>query len=267
MKTMKSIKTLTLLALLGLSTFTQALTPQEIVKKSNEIAVYAGDDGRTEARMMIVDSQKRKQLRQFIILRKNVKKGGEQKYLVVFTRPSDVARTSFLVIKKPASDDDRWLYLPGLDLVKRIGAGDKRTSFVGSTFFYEDISGRNINADTFTLESENDTQWTLKAVPKKASEVEFSHYKVNIDKNTMLPMQAEYFDKQNKLYRRISATKVKQIQGFNTIVQMKAENLIDGSYTITQMRNVRYNEGIDDRIFSERSLRVPPAKWLKFGKK
>lgn len=261
---MKTYKTLALSLLLGMSLSAQALSPKEIVTKANEIAVYPGEDGRTQARMMIVDSQKRKQLREFIILRKNVETGGEQKYLVVFTRPSDVARTSFLVIKKPASEDNRWLYLPGLDLVKRIGAGDKRTSFVGSTFFYEDISGRNIEADNFSLVSENEQQWLLKATPKNASEVEFSYYQVSIDKATMLPMKAEYFDKDNKLYRRISASKVEKIQGFDTIVQMKSENLADGSYSITQMRNVKYDEGIEDSVFTERSLRTPPSKWLKF---
>ncbi len=37
--------------------------------------------------------------------------------------------------------------LPDLDLVKRIAAGDKRTSFVGSHFLYEDISGRAVQED------------------------------------------------------------------------------------------------------------------------
>lgn len=261
---MNAYKILGLVALLSVSLSVQALSPKEIVTQANEVAVYSGKDGRTQARMMIVDSQKRKQLREFIILRKNIEKGGEQKYLVVFTRPSDVARTSFLVIKKPASEDNRWLYLPGLDLVKRIAAGDKRTSFVGSTFFYEDISGRNIEADNFSLISEDDKQWLLKATPKNPSEVEFSYYQVSIDKKTMLPMKAEYFNQDKQVYRRISASKVQNIQGFDTIVQMKAENLSDGSYSITQMRNVKYDEGIEDSVFSERSLRTPPSKWLKF---
>lgn len=247
-----------------LSFGTAAMDANEIIEKSNLAAVYPGDDGRAEARMMIVDKQGRKQLRQFSILRRNVEKGGDQQYLVVFTRPSDVARTTFLVVKHPGNDDDRWLYLPGLDLVKRIAAGDKRTSFVGSTFFYEDISGRDIHADNYTLTGETDSHWLLKATPKSQQGVEFTYFTVKINKQTLLPDVAEYYDTQGEVYRRITAMTVEQVQGLPTITQMKAENVRDGSFTINQMRNVQYNMGIPETVFTERSLRMPPREWLEF---
>lgn len=247
---------------LALSVSALAASASDIINKANLAAVYPANDGKTEARMMIVDNQGRKQMRQFYILRKNVKKGGDQKYLVVFTQPSDVARTTFLVNKHPGSDDDRWLYLPGLDLVKRIAAGDKRTSFVGSTFFYEDISGRDVNADTYTIDSETPKQWVLKAVPKSKKGVEFSYFTIAIDKDTYLPKEANYYDNNGKLYRRISGSKVKNISGFPTLTQIKAENLRDKSYTITQMRDVKYNVGLPNSVFTEGSLRMPPKQWL-----
>lgn len=240
-----------------------ALPVSEIIEKSNLAAVYPGQDGRAEARMLIVDKQGRKQFRQFTLLRRNIEQGGDQQYLVVFSRPADVNRTTFLVEKHPGHDDDRWLYLPGLDLVKRIAAGDKRTSFVGSDFFYEDISGRDINADSFELLTENDTYWVLKAMPKTSDGVEFAWYQVTINKETFLPMIAEYFDAQDKLYRRMTATKVQEYQGIPTITEMKAENLADGSYSITQMRNVQYDLGLPSEVFTERSLRMPPRQWLQ----
>jgi hypothetical protein len=239
-----------------------AMSAEEIIHQSNLAAVYPGQDGRAEARMLIVDKQGRKQFRQFTILRRNIEEGGDQQYLVVFSKPSDVNRTTFLVEKHPGGDDDRWLYLPGLDLVKRIAAGDKRTSFVGSTFFYEDISGRDINADNYELIEETDAYWRLKATPKTSDGVEFAWFTVQIDKRNFLPTNAEYFDEQGKLYRRISSVKVNDIQGIPTISQMKAENLRDGSYTLTQMRKIQYNLGMEGSVFTERSLRMPPRKWL-----
>lgn len=235
---------------------------KDIVSRSNLATVYAGKDGRAQARMLIVDKQGRKQMRQFSLLRRNVEVGGDQQFLLVFSRPSDVARTSFLVDKHPGKDDDRWLYLPGLDLLKRIAAGDKRTSFVGSTFFYEDISGRDIHADEYTLLKDDDSQWLIKAIPKDSSSVEFSYYQISIDKKTMLPIKAEYFNANDELYRRLSVRKTKVIQGLPTVVEMKAENLRDGSYSINQMRRVEYDLGLPPKIFSERSLRMPPKKWL-----
>jgi predicted signal transduction protein with EAL and GGDEF domain len=104
----------------------------EIVARANLASYYAGTDGRSEARMRIIDSQGREQRRQFTVLRRDVEDGGDQQFLVVFSQPSDVRGTTFLVHKHVQGDDDRWLYLPGLDLVKRFAAGDQRTSFVGS---------------------------------------------------------------------------------------------------------------------------------------
>ncbi|MCV6623283.1 MAG: outer membrane lipoprotein-sorting protein [Cellvibrionaceae bacterium] len=258
---------ITLCALVSINASAQSsaseLSVKDIVQQSNLATVYAGNDGRAQARMLIVDKQGRKQMRQFTILRRNIEKGGDQQFLLVFSRPSDVAKTSFLVEKHPGKDDDRWLYLPGLDLLKRIAAGDKRTSFVGSTFFYEDISGRDINADNYQLIAQDEKQWLLKATPKDSASVEFAYYQVSIDKQTMLPIKAEYFDSGNEMYRRLSVRKTAMVQGLPTVTEMKAENLRDGSFTINQMRGIEYDVGLPQNIFSERSLRMPPKKWLK----
>lgn len=256
------IRTLILLSLSFLSVEVFSQTADEIISKSNLAAIYPSADGRAEARMLIVDKQGRKQIRQFKILRKNIEKGGDQQYLLRFTRPSDVAKTGFLVVKHRGSDDDRWLYLPGLDLVKRISAGDKRTSFVGSNFFYEDISGRDIDEDKFELLSSDAVSWLLKASPKDNSLVEFSSYQVSISKDNHLPLEVNYYDRNGEIYRRITAEKIRVIDGISTIVQMRASNLRNGSYTITQMRNVEFDIGVPSSVFSERALRMPPKKWL-----
>jgi hypothetical protein len=96
----------------------------EIVSQANIASYYAGEDGRSEVRMIIRDAQGREQQRQFTVLRRDVGEGGDQNFLVFFSRPSDVRGTVYLVTKHVDRDDDRWLYLPGLDLVKRVSAGD-----------------------------------------------------------------------------------------------------------------------------------------------
>jgi len=235
----------------------------EIITKANLASYYSADDGSAQARMVIVDAQGNKQMRQFTILRKDQADLGNQDMLVFFSRPTDVKGTVFRVVKKVESDDDRWLYLPALDLVKRISAGDKRTSFVGAHFFYEDVSGRNPAEDNFTLLNTNDEFYTLKAVPKDKNSVEFDHYIVLIDKQHFLPMQVDYFNNQGKKTRSMEVLKTKIIDGFMTVMHSKITQHSDGSYTEMQFRNVKYDLGLPDNIFSERSLRNPPKTWLK----
>ncbi len=126
---------------------------QTIVNKANIVAYYQGEDGKAKVKMTITSKQGQKRLREFNILRKDVTDGGDQKYFIYFQRPADVRRMTFMVLKHAdtGKDDDRWLYLPALSLVKRIAGGDKRTSFVGSDFLYEDVSGRSLAEDTHEL--------------------------------------------------------------------------------------------------------------------
>ncbi|MCL6269579.1 outer membrane lipoprotein-sorting protein [Sansalvadorimonas sp. 2012CJ34-2] len=235
----------------------------EIVKQANIASYYAGKDGRAEARMKIIDAQGRNQLRQFTILRRSRKPGGEQDLMVFFSRPSDVRNTVFRVVRHPGADDDRWLYLPGLDLVKRISAGDKRTSFVGSDFFYEDVSGRNPSEDNHKLLETAGEYYVLESKPVDPKSVEFVSYKSWISKATLLPMKVEYTDSRGKIYRTMEVVKVDTIQGHPTVLQAQISNLERGSKTLMQMRGVKYDIGLPQDIFGERSLRKPPQQWLK----
>jgi outer membrane lipoprotein-sorting protein len=247
----------------------------EIIEKVNHVGYCPGNDARGEMSMTIVDGQGRKQTREFSMMRINdpvpdsvpeAKRAtycGKQRYYVYFTRPADVNKTGFLVWKKPGEDDDRWLYLPALDLVKRIAAADKRTSFVGSNFLYEDISGRHIGADNHELAETTDQFYVIKNTPKNPKEVEFSAYKMWVHKKTFVIVKAEFYDQAGKPYREYKAEKVETIQGFPTTMVQTMKDLTTGGYTQVTMSKVKYNVGIPQDIFSERYLRNPPKQYLQ----
>ena len=264
----------------------KALTVDEIVNRTNRVSYYQGADGRAKVKMTIVDAQKRSRNREFTILRWDQPKPkakakaqrdgadkaaesddfcGEQKFYVYFRRPADVNKMSFLVWKHLGKDDDRWVYLPALDLIKRISSADKRTSFVGSHFFYEDVSGRNVDDDRHELveKESNKTYYVLKNTPKAAKSVEFAYFKMWIHRKTFLPIQTSYYDKDGKEYRRYTALKVKKIQDRPTVVKARMADLRTKAYTILQYTEVKYDTGVPESVFAERYLRKPPLKYLK----
>lgn len=245
-------------------TYASAIKLNEIVTKANHAAYYQGEDGRAHVKMKITDSQGRRRTRDFIILRKDIgKEDSEQKFYVYFNRPADVSKTVFMVWKHVGTDDDRWLYLPALDLVKRIAASDERTSFVGSDFFYEDVSGRNPIEDTHELLDTTDNYYVLKSTPKKPDLVEFSYFKSYVHKQSFIPVKIEFYDKRGEKYREASAEKVETIQGYPTVTEGRMKDLRSGSETVLTYSSVQYDIYLPEDIFTERYLRTPPMNYLK----
>ncbi|MFH1092599.1 MAG: outer membrane lipoprotein-sorting protein [Candidatus Omnitrophota bacterium] len=235
---------------------------EEIIVKANNVAYYEGKDGRSNVKMTIADSQGRTRIREFTILRFDIADGKEQKYYVYFNKPADVQDMVYMVWKYTDKDDDRWMYLPALDLVRRIASSDKRSSFVGSNFVYEDISGRGLALDNHELLSSEGDIYKIKNTPKDAADVEFSYFEVYIQKSNFMPVKAQYYDKQGKLYKTVEALEIKDINGHPTVIKSKATDLTAGSYTVIEFSKVEYDLGFEDDIFTERYLRRPPRKWL-----
>jgi hypothetical protein len=263
MKTLRRIITLSFFGLLLAATATaQELSVDEIVQKANQVSYYAGQDGRAEVKMTITGPGGGTRIRDFSILRKDVD-GENQKFYVYFRAPADVRKMAYLVWKNVGGEDDRWLWLPALNLKKRIAPGDKRTSFVGSDFFYEDVSGRGIDEDHHELLETTETRYLIKNVPKTPDEVEFAYYKVWIDKQTFLPRLAEYYDDKGQLYRKVEATRVETIQGYPTVVESVASDLMAGTSTTNEFTLVSYDLGLKEMIFTERFLRRPPREVIR----
>ena len=266
---MNSLQRMTLLLAafaMPLAARAEALTDVgAIIDRANLAAYYAGDDGRSEARMAIEDSQGRTQLRQFTVLRRDHDEGGDQDFMVFFSRPSDVRGTVFLVAKKVGRDDDRWLYLPGLDLVRRISAGDKRTSFVGSHFYYEDVSGRHPQADEHVLVETTAKHYVIESTPKDHRAVEFARYVTHIDRDSFLPMKTEYFDARDRVYRVMEVLDVTDVDGHPTVTRSQISDPVNGGRTLMEFRYIEYDVGLPADIFSERYLRTPPVDWLRRG--
>jgi len=265
---------LILFAAAGEAAKAEDLTVHEIVRKANHMASYQGRDAKGRVRMVITDKQGRTRERVFNMLRRDDGEGDkDQKSFAYFHAPADVRKMVYVVHKRAAleKDDDRWLYMPSLDLVKRIAASDKRTSFVGSDFLYEDISGRSPAEDLHELIETTPDHFVIKNVPRKPKEVEFEYYIAHVDRKTFMPVRMEYFKTGDRLYRIIEARKIEEIQAredggavlYPTVTESVARDLEYGSHTVMTFSDIKYNIGFDEDIFTERYLRRPPRDAMR----
>ncbi len=265
---MKSFLVLLLPFLWSFPSFAQEKPSAEgIIAKSQLVAYYSGDDMRAKVLMRLIRKEGSERIREFTMLRKDLKEGAEQKYFIYFHQPADVRGMTFMVWKYPQRDDDRWLFIPAINLVKRIAASDKRSSFVGSDFSYEDVSGREVEEDTHTLLREERLDgkevYVVKSVPKDERSADFSYKLSWIDKGSFVLWKEEYYDKRGELYNVFTADEVKTVQGFLTTIRRTMRNVQTGHRTEVSFKEVRYNLGLSEELFTERSLRSPPQDLIR----
>jgi hypothetical protein len=244
-----------------------ALTADEVMKKSQASFLYQGKDFKARVMMKLISKGGQERVREMTMLRKNFgPAGGEQKYFIYFFQPADVKDMTFMVYKYPGRDADRWLFVPAINMARMIAAKDKYSSFVGSDFTYEDVSGRDLQEDTHSIVKEEKYGgkdcYLLKSTPK-AADMEYS-YKISwIDRTSYLPLKEEYFDKRGELYKVFTADEIKEIKGFPTITKRTMKNLQSGHITQVSYLKADYDIGMEDSLFSERFLKQPLKKWIE----
>jgi hypothetical protein len=235
----------------------------ELMNEAHKNYYYAGDGGSAKVTMILTDKKGRTRERQFWMLRTDIADMGDQNYYTYFTKPADVQKTGFLVHKHADGDDSRWLYVPAVDLVKRIAADDRRSSFVGSDFTYEDVSGRLPSLDDHEFmasEELNDkTMTVVKSTPLDAKSADYAWRKTWIDPDTHLPMQEEYYDDKGEPIRRFVVGKVVTIEGFPTAVERTMTDLAKEHSTTISFEDVSYEVILKPDDYTERILKNPPA--------
>jgi outer membrane lipoprotein-sorting protein len=243
---------------------TTAAAPQdatEIMKEAHLNLFYAGDDGSAVVEMTLEDERGKTRSRKFVMVRRDAEDGGEQKYYTYFLEPGDVRKTSFMVWKYQDKDDSRWIYIPAVDLVKRISSKDKGSSFVGSDFSYEDVSGRHWTEDDHTLLREEELDgkpcWVIESVPK--SKDAFAKKVTWVGKEHMLPLKEEFYDKKDRLERTFLAEEIEEVGGYVTVTRRSMKNERKNHRTVVEFTDVQYDIGVEDDVFTERHLKNPPA--------
>lgn len=255
------------LAFVGFEAQAEERDATSILAKAQEAFFYAGPDMKAKITMDLSAPGGAKRTRVLTMLRKN--DGRNQKYFMYFHEPGDVRGTAFLVWKYPEKDDDRWIFVPAVNMVRRIAARDSRSSFVGSDFSYEDVSGRDLSADTHSFlreEKLNDADcYVVQSVPKTSAD--FTKKVSWIDKKTFLPLKEEYYDAQGELARVFTADRVENVGGggksYPTAVRRTMKNVKSGHATEVTFTDIAYGVGLDESVFTEAALQTPPQKWIQ----
>jgi outer membrane lipoprotein-sorting protein len=263
-------KVLLILAAALLTTSSLALADEaaeKLMTESHQNYYYAGDGGSARVTMVMTDKKGRTRERVFWMLRRDIEDMGDQRYFTYFIKPADVQRTAFVVHKNAEGNDDRWLYVPALDLVRRIAADDRRSSFVGSDFTYEDVSGRLPKLDNHEIIGPDTAMGRaatkVRSTPKDPKTADYEYRYTWVGNETKLPLKEEYYDKKGNVVRRFEIGKIEEIEGIPTATVRTMYDLKHNQHTTISFDQVSYETKLDADDFNERLLKNPPAEFTR----
>ena len=240
-----------------------ALSAREIMEKVNERD--DGDRSISEMEMILIDKKGKKRIRKIKTYGREI--GKDSQSLMFFLTPADVKNTGFLTFDYDESgkDDDQWLYLPALRKTKRIAAGDKSGSFMGSDLNYSDMSSPDLDLYDYTLMKETKVKdekvWQIKAVPKNDDEADKSGYSKSVifilqDKFMMTrAVRWVYKKKRNKYF---DARKIENIDGIWISTELHVTTKSGKKTlhkTILNQKNIKFNQQeVNEDLFTIRRL-------------
>jgi len=240
-----------------------ALNGREIMEKVN--ARDTGDRSITEMEMILIDKKGNKRVRKLKTF--GLEKGKDSLSLMFFLSPADVRNTGFLTFDYDESgkDDDQWLFLPALRKTKRIAAGDKSGSFMGSDLNYSDMTSPDLNLYEYTLMKETEVKgqkvWQIKAVPKTKAEAEKSGYSksvVFIRQDNYVMIRGVRWVHKKKRNKYLDVRKLEKIDGIWVSTEMHVTTKSGKKTlhkTIMKQKNIHFNQNeVNENLFTIRRL-------------
>ena len=242
----------------GVASGAELPTGRDIIARVD--AVDTSSDGERRA-TMVIERGNQRLVRELAMRSK--KFGVDERSLIRFVEPADVRDTQFLSWTYEAADveDDMWVFFPSENLVRRISGGGKKGSFMRSDFANEDIEPRAVDDDLHTL-IETTTLGDREAylvesrpIPAKAKDSNYAKRRIWVDTEYWLPLQIEYFDRRDRLLKRLTQGGIEEIDGIWTATKLIMETPRRKSRTLMQYDDIRYDVDIPDSAFEQTALK------------
>ena len=264
MRTLRAATTAGALALLLLPAPGGATTARELLDR-----VKALDDttrhwtDRTETlTLVITDAHGGERKRELQIQNKRYP-GDEDKALSFFLAPPEVRGTAFLQWNHKHADDDQWLYLPEFKRTRRITAQLRDESFMGTDFSYRDLEilaefqrwSEDEAASSLTGEEPVDgNPCQVIALRPHQEGMIYGKLVLWLDRDRLVVRRMDFFDKDDKALKSLSFGDLRDIGAVPTAHVLEMHNLEKGSRTRVTVSEVAYDKGLEDEVFTQRSL-------------
>ena len=274
MRRVVPVITMLLLALL-LSLFTSAaLAAEETLTGADLLqrcaSKYPGDDQRSRFTVLLRDAKGKVKKSEYLRIWKDFKgREGVADKMILFTIfPPEAKGSSFMRVGYvPAVNKsvDQWIYLPVLKKIRRVSIRNQADSFLNSNLTYADVGERALELDTHKYlglrEVKGQQYHLVESVPKEANPQYGKRvfwFDQGEDWSQCVNVRIDYYDMDEQLLKE-QFIKWQQVDNAWVWDRVLVRNVRTQSASVFQVSGVAINTGLQDELFSERTLIKGPA--------
>ena len=179
---------------------------------------------------------------------------GNDRRLVKFVSPARVAGVGLLA----TGEDSIQLFLPSYGRTRRVSGSARGDAFMGTNFSVDDLTRLGFAEEyTAELQAEDDQQWQLKLVPVHPDKHAHAHLEMWVRKADAIFDRLDYVDGKGEVVRRITFDDIRDEGGRPVAHVIEVEDLQTGRRTVATVRDVAFDSGLEDDLFTSRYLMRP----------
>lgn len=240
------------------------------------LAVSAGDDGRGleiakeaqrrfsdysdqrgEATMTIRTGDGDEAIRALYARSMDVESGSRN--LTVVEKPKDVAGTALLTHSHDQRADEQWLFMPALERVKRIAAGNRSGAFMGSEFSYADFTAQPVAKFDYEFLREETLDgmrtYVIERIPTADNAV-YSRQVAWLDQKHYRTLKVEYYNRAGQHLKTMVADDFKEYpNGQWRARKLTMTNQLTGGESVLNWSEIAFGNGFTERDFSVDALK------------
>lgn len=224
--------------------WSEDLSAAEILERVDR-TMNAPKDQEMEATLVLIDEKGAEQTRVIQMYQK-----GTDRRLARFTEPAN--QRGIAVLSLPGGNI--YVYLPAYKKVKRIASHVKNSRFAGTDFSYEDMEAKSYStAYRASLVGTENEHFVLQLIPEDATS-EYSKQIMWVRKDNFVADRIEFFDRAERLYKRLTSSRIEKIDGYWVAREREMVDLIRDHRTSMIVQDIHFDSGLSDALFTERYL-------------
>lgn len=203
----------------------------------------------------------------FSLWRKRASDNVHFRTLTRFSEPAEIRGEGVLFDERTNGQNEVLLYLPRYKKVRRVEAQAQRSSFMGSSFSYADMTTQAVDDYTHALEADEPcpaggggTCFVVRSTPANDT-VRANHgygkKKTWIRASDFQTIQSELFDEGGALWKRIVFGDIKEVDASahkSLPHAIRVDDIKGGKFSAIRIKNVDTSAAVADTLFTEQAL-------------